>query len=391
MDIQRYSIKLDMKSVGPVDTGIRLKQGDAGMVLDFYIYSGGNLWTDSEDRPAVVFYKPDGNVVYGNANLNGNAYSYTIIGEELTAAGTARADVKFTLENGRESTRTFTFYIEPDTLGDSAHESKSVISPIEKAVTDITETYLPKVESLVTEAESYAKGGTESREGEDTDNAKYYMEEAKKAAATSTGGNKLDYKDNVLKLLHDDTELDSVEITAGANGIEFDTDTRKLSLKQGDEVIDEAEIPGGASFKHYDTMEEFEADMDNVEPNTEIHIGADVGSSGKTDISVVELVSITSKNVRVDYTLAESMRHFDRIAIRLQYGTIINGFIVQEIPTDLIIYGQYYDIGRNTDSASYYALARLILKNETTVNLENIMCKNFSFEKLEIFGIGRRN
>ena len=38
------------------------------------------------------------------------------------------------------------------------------------------------------QSESYAKGGTSARVGEDTDNAKYYMEQAKKFAQQAGGG-----------------------------------------------------------------------------------------------------------------------------------------------------------------------------------------------------------
>lgn len=215
MDIQRYSIKLDMKSVGAVDTGIRLKQGDSGMILDFYIYSGGTIWNSSEDTPAVVIYKPDGNVVYDYAYISGNAYSYTIKGEELTAAGTAKADVKFTLENGRESTRTFTFYIEPDTLSEGAHESKSYISPVEKAVADITQTYIPEIEAIEQLAKDWAVGpsGTEEA-GTDTNNAKYWAEVAQQAGASGSGANEIDYDSstNTLTISRDGVELDNTTI-----------------------------------------------------------------------------------------------------------------------------------------------------------------------------------
>ena len=42
-------------------------------------------------------------------------------------------------------------------------------------------------DASATEAESYAKGGTSSRTGEDTDNAKYYKEQAASSASTASG------------------------------------------------------------------------------------------------------------------------------------------------------------------------------------------------------------
>lgn len=260
MDIQRYAIKLDMKSVGAVDTGIRLKQGDAGMIFDFYIYNNGKLWSDENDRPSVVFNKQDKNIVYGYANPNGNAYSYTILGEELTAAGTVTADVKFTLDNGRESTRTFTFYVEPDTLGASAHESKSVISPIEKAVKDITETYLPQVEKAVSDAEGYA-------------------EDAKEAA----------------------------ESAEGANAIDFDEETRILTLKNNDRVLDECEISGGGegnAFMPFENEADFESKYEEgeVPPNTSIYINDETKAPEDPLLHRTDVASISEIKAGTPYT-----------------------------------------------------------------------------------------
>lgn len=52
----------------------------------------------------------------------------------------------------------------------------------EEAREDKETGYVAQAEDAATEAESWAVGGTGSRDGEDTDNAKYYAEQAKQAA-----------------------------------------------------------------------------------------------------------------------------------------------------------------------------------------------------------------
>ena len=69
---------------------------------------------------------------------------------------------------------------------------KSICDAITAMNEESSEAYEKAIESQksavnsATLAESYAKGGTGTREGEDTDNAKYYMEQAKSGVIATT-------------------------------------------------------------------------------------------------------------------------------------------------------------------------------------------------------------
>lgn len=66
----------------------------------------------------------------------------------------------------------------------SASEAAGSAASVGAAATN-AQSAASRAAGSATEAESYAHGGTGKREGEDTDNARYYSEEAKKAAGTA--------------------------------------------------------------------------------------------------------------------------------------------------------------------------------------------------------------
>ena len=197
MERPNYVIKVDMVDTGIVESGIRLKQGDCGSVIYLKIYNDGNVYYDAELLPEVYFKRADGSTVLGKAAIGyDDMYAYTIIGNELKIAGTVIMDVKFKLEGGRESSASCSFECVADTIGETIEQSNiywndvvKVLSELErvsKAAEALT-TNLSEIVSQITgdveateshaiESRSYAIGGTGTREGEDTDNAKYYCE-----------------------------------------------------------------------------------------------------------------------------------------------------------------------------------------------------------------------
>lgn len=64
---------------------------------------------------------------------------------------------------------------------ESAESAKETVTTVTQKATDANNSAVLS-QSYSTLSQSYAKGGTGTRTGEDTDNAKYYMEQAKKAA-----------------------------------------------------------------------------------------------------------------------------------------------------------------------------------------------------------------
>jgi len=207
MNIQTYNVKLNMKDTGIVASGIRLKQGDSKMQFVFTIVDGGTNYFDSNDLPKVYFRRPDGTTVFGTSQISANNYIYQVVGNELEIAGNVLCDVKFLLIDGRESTSTFEFEVIPDTitantegagiydndLADiviAVNEQKNVSEQLLERATDLINEASQSVETAsdsVILAESYTKGGTGARPGEDTDNAKYYYEHAQAVTGIGTG------------------------------------------------------------------------------------------------------------------------------------------------------------------------------------------------------------
>lgn len=139
-----HTIKLQMEDTGTRDTGLRIKQNDAGVVLYIYVYYNGELFFDENLAPNVVFRKPNGTAVVGQCTFDSSGYYiYTIVGNELTTPGTVVMDVKFMLEAGRESTHSVTFECVQDTVTENVEISnirpEDLISYIEKLEKEIVQ------------------------------------------------------------------------------------------------------------------------------------------------------------------------------------------------------------------------------------------------------------
>lgn len=107
--------------------------------------------------------------------------------------------------------------------------------------------------SSATMAESYTHGGTGAREGEDTDNAKYYMEQAKAVSAVDIATTE---KAGIVK--PDGTTItadpdgtihgsSSVDLSGYYNNANYDTNKNVLQLMHDDTVLKELEISGGGT------------------------------------------------------------------------------------------------------------------------------------------------
>ena len=103
-------------------------------------------------------------------------------------------------------------------------------------------------EAFKTLAQSYAEGGTGTRDGEDTANAKYYMEQAQKIATASLN-NMSSYVDTQLDYKADKTALPSTATTDAEGLVKFDGTTiiqngdGQLSVPIDSEMLDESSKP----------------------------------------------------------------------------------------------------------------------------------------------------
>ena len=102
-------------------------------------------------------------------------------------------------------------------------------------------------------AESYTHGGTGAREGEETDNAKYYMEQAKAASAVDIATTE---KAGIVKPDGTTITVDpdgtihgssSVDLSGYYNNANYDTNKNVLQLMHDDKVLIELKISGGGT------------------------------------------------------------------------------------------------------------------------------------------------
>lgn len=116
-------------------------------------------------------------------NYSGNQVTVVTERQMCAAAGEQDFKLSITIASRTVASARYTLVIDADTIDDE---------------TDVSDSYVPSIIDLATEqmeaaarsatlAESWAKGGTNSRTGEDTDNAKYYKEGAEAASEDSEG------------------------------------------------------------------------------------------------------------------------------------------------------------------------------------------------------------
>lgn len=144
MEVMRYRVKLDMEDSGILKTQMRLKQGDSAITLVFKIMKNGVDVFNEEDVPVVVFRRPDGTSIVGDASVAEGQYTYSLEGNELQIAGQMIADVKFNVNSARESTCSFSFECVPDTMspdtdpaGVFVNSLKDIIDAVQKGVEQV--------------------------------------------------------------------------------------------------------------------------------------------------------------------------------------------------------------------------------------------------------------
>lgn len=192
MAVLYYDVRIDMSKNAALDTGYRFTQGDSGEEkLRIAVMNGSVKYESADAIPSLNFCKPDGTVVIGTPEKQDDVWIYTFLGTELQAAGKVLCDMKFDYGSSVVSSAKFTFFVEKNTISDGAIKSSSYISKLEEVLKDANEvlekieideqtaqSYLNAGKNYAEQAESYAHGNTGKRTGEDTDNSKYYAEQA---------------------------------------------------------------------------------------------------------------------------------------------------------------------------------------------------------------------
>lgn len=138
METIAYNIILNVRSVAMQETGIVLTQGD-GMHHAFHIYvknGSDNFMPTGNVSVEISFRRKDGFSVVGSAYVDGDHYTYKLIGNELAVPGKVIADCKFSEGSGRISTRKFCFTVESDTTDQNSIAAEVYISALEQLKTE---------------------------------------------------------------------------------------------------------------------------------------------------------------------------------------------------------------------------------------------------------------
>jgi len=142
-----YNIELSTERNQPVDTNIKLCQGDNN--ITFYINISDFDLTGNTVK--IVFSQSNGISVENNAIVNSDKKSctYNIVGNELQSPGKVIADLKiFDSNNKRLSSACFIFYVEIDSLNDGAFPPKSYSASLEKAIEECQEATQAALEAV---------------------------------------------------------------------------------------------------------------------------------------------------------------------------------------------------------------------------------------------------
>lgn len=180
-------------------------------------------------------------------------------------------------------------------------------------------------------AESYAVGGTGTREGEDTDNAKYYMEQAKQ----QTGGipTKVSELENdagyITKKVSDLTNYyDKTDVDKKIDSIPK-TDLTNYLTKTGDGSNLTAAFEEATNLEELTTGEKLSSILGKIKLAVK-NIKSLIGLIGTTDISTIGdgtitggLSDVNGKLIVPDYKSA--------VAIQSNYTCMTNGYVIGTI------------------------------------------------------------
>lgn len=163
-------------------------QTDVTSLLNVYTFSDSDTidFTESTKYAVTAIIKPN-SITLDHLSL---AAVSTLEGYVSAAAGSATAAAGSATAAETSANNADTFAKSSKNYSEAAKSSKEAATQSETTAGEWANAASQKAtaaENFQILAQSYAKGGTGTRTGEDTDNAKYYMEQAQAAAAQASG------------------------------------------------------------------------------------------------------------------------------------------------------------------------------------------------------------
>ena len=217
--MENYQIQQEINidfATPDVPPRVYAKQYDNNMrIVKVNLYANGQPYTvQSGFDVNVRMAKPDGTYVYNPALEASGTYALIVLTQQMLAvAGECPAEIEVTQGSNVLSTATFVICVAADPVPENSIEStdefktiQEILEEVEaaaKVVTDNIDAINAVSENIeaiknapqqaqnaansATLAQSWAVGGTGTREGEDTDNAKYYAQIAQQVAQGGVG------------------------------------------------------------------------------------------------------------------------------------------------------------------------------------------------------------
>lgn len=187
------------------------KIADSNKIAQSYAVGGTNYRTGEDTDNARYYYSGA-----KTAEANSETYKSNAAASE-SAAATSEINAKTSETNAAKSATS------AKASAESATTSKDAAATSEQSASNSAN----YARANATRAESYAIGGTSSRSGEDTDNAKYYAQQAKKsaelAASSITGVSSFNGRTGTIMPENGDYKAEQITYDNSASGVSANT------------------------------------------------------------------------------------------------------------------------------------------------------------------------
>lgn len=186
------AIKLNLIP-GGVPPRITASQYDSdSRIINATLYNGSVLYSIPIGSYIVVRgTKKDNTGFEYSCTFSGSVVTFEITQQMTAFSGDVVCELQIAYDDQLLGTANFVLAVEQAALPDDIVISETdiaIIQNIPQYVVEVAQ-YASEADASATLSESYAKGGTDSRTGEDTDNSKYYSEQAQSyVTATQEAG-----------------------------------------------------------------------------------------------------------------------------------------------------------------------------------------------------------
>lgn len=143
------------------------------------------FWDANGENPVKVIVGAD---KLEDVTKDPRTYIIDIPPEPLAVEGTYTVVIDGYLDGKRGRSETIRLKSNGAQIADDAGEPADPTPSQAEQLQQEIEKIIPNIQAVATEAKSWAVGGTGSRDGEDTDNAKYYAKQSEKSAQESAQG-----------------------------------------------------------------------------------------------------------------------------------------------------------------------------------------------------------